>query len=53
MGVGLENVTRVLKKYDGSFQRERMDGKYVCIVTMPKFPGMTEKAEFNEKRKWI
>ena len=53
MGIGLENVTRVLKKYDGSFQRERMDGKYVCIVTMPKFPGMTEKAEFNEKRKWI
>lgn len=53
MEIGLENVTRVLKKYDGSFQRERMDGKYVCIVTMPKFPGMTEKAEFNEKRKWI
>ena len=53
MGIGLENVTRVLKKYDGSFQRERMDGKYVCIVTMPKFPGMTEKAELNEKRKWI
>mgnify|MGYP000594577329 CR=1 FL=1 len=52
MGIGLENVTRVLKSMT-QFQRERMDGKYVCIVTMPKFPGMTEKAEFNEKRKWI
>lgn len=51
MGVGLDNVRRALEKYDGSFQRERTDGKYVCIVTMPKLAGMTEKEEESERMK--
>ena len=29
MGVGLENVTRVLKKYDGSFSEK--DGWEICL----------------------
>lgn len=42
MGVGLENVKRVLNKYDGSLQKEIAAGKYICIVTMPKLTGETE-----------
>ena len=39
MGIGLENVTRVLKKYDGSFQA-RKDGWEICLYRDDaKIPG--------------
>lgn len=42
MGVGLENVKRVLNKYGGSLQKEIADGKYICIMMIPKLTGETE-----------